>query len=105
MTLEELAAFLDAEFPQIHFGGRTYHLDAVGPLSARLRMDYHERHLRPGGTISGPSMMALAAMGRRISIPHPELCENLGLLVQDATTLLKIVGADRTLAAWRAANS
>jgi uncharacterized protein (TIGR00369 family) len=23
-------------------------------------MDYHERHLRPGGTISGPAMMALA---------------------------------------------
>jgi uncharacterized protein (TIGR00369 family) len=60
MGLEELRAFLDAEFPQIHFGGRTYHLEAVGPLSARVRMDYHERHLRPGGTISGPSMMALA---------------------------------------------
>jgi uncharacterized protein (TIGR00369 family) len=25
-----------------------------------MRMTYHERHLRPGGTISGPSMMGLA---------------------------------------------
>jgi uncharacterized protein (TIGR00369 family) len=25
-----------------------------------VRMDFHERHIRPGGTISGPSMMALA---------------------------------------------
>lgn len=60
MSRDELAEFLDREFPQIHYGGRTYHLEAVGPLTARVRMDYHERHLRPGGTISGPSMMALA---------------------------------------------
>ncbi|MCB8820874.1 PaaI family thioesterase [Microvirga rosea] len=60
MTREELSAFLDQEFPQIHHGGRTYHVEAVGPLWARLRMDYHERHIRPGGTLSGPSMMGLA---------------------------------------------
>ena len=60
MTRDEVSAFLDREFPQIHFGGRSHHLEAVGPMSARLRMDFHERHLRPGGTLSGPSMMALA---------------------------------------------
>lgn len=60
MSLEEVCAFLDREFPQMQFGGRSYHLEAVGPLTARMRMDHHERHLRPGGTVSGPSMMALA---------------------------------------------
>ena len=60
MTLEELTAFLDREFPQIHLGGRSYFVDEIGPLMARMRMEYHERHLRPGGTISGPAMMALA---------------------------------------------
>jgi len=60
MTKDELTAFLDREFPQIHLGGRSYFVDEVGPLSARMRMEYHERHLRPGGTISGPAMMALA---------------------------------------------
>jgi uncharacterized protein (TIGR00369 family) len=60
MTREELSAFLDREFPQIHFGGRTFHVEEIGPSFARLRMDYHERHLRPGGTLSGPSMMSLA---------------------------------------------
>ncbi len=63
MTRDEVSEFLDREFPQLHFGGRTYHLDAVGPMTARVRMDYHERHLRPGGTLSGPSMMALADLG------------------------------------------
>jgi uncharacterized protein (TIGR00369 family) len=63
MTRDEVSDFLDREFPQLHFGGRTYHVDAVGPMTARVRMDYHERHLRPGGTLSGPSMMALADLG------------------------------------------
>jgi uncharacterized protein (TIGR00369 family) len=63
MTRDQVSEFLDREFPQLHFGGRTYHLDAVGPMTARVRMDYHERHLRPGGTLSGPSMMALADLG------------------------------------------
>ena len=68
MSRDELTAFLDREFPQIHAGGRTYFVDEVGPLSARMRMTYHERHLRPGGTISGPSMMALADLALYVAI-------------------------------------
>ncbi len=68
MSVEELEAFLDREFPQIHFGGRTYHVEAVGPLAARLRMDYHERHVRPGGTLSGPAIMALADLALYVAI-------------------------------------
>ena len=68
MTRDELVACLDREFPQIHMGGQTYFVDEVGPLSARMRMTYHERHIRPGGTISGPSMMALADLGLYVAI-------------------------------------
>jgi uncharacterized protein (TIGR00369 family) len=68
MSVAELEAFLDREFPQIHHGGRTYRVESVGPLTARLRMDYHERHVRPGGTLSGPSMMALADLGLYVVI-------------------------------------
>lgn len=60
MTASEVEAYLDEVFPQLHHGGRTYFIEEVGPLTARMRCDYHERHLRPGGTISGPTMMALA---------------------------------------------
>jgi uncharacterized protein (TIGR00369 family) len=60
MTAGEVNELFDQVFPQLHFGGRTYAVEEVGPLSARVRMDFHERHIRPGGTISGPSMMALA---------------------------------------------
>lgn len=60
MSLDETRDFLDREFPQMNDGGRSYHLEAVGSLTARMRLDHHERFLRPGGTISGPAMMALA---------------------------------------------
>ena len=60
MTLEETIAFLDRDFPQMNAGQRAYHLEAVGPLFARMRLDGGAQHLRPGGTVSGPAMMALA---------------------------------------------
>lgn len=68
MTVSELEAFLDETFPQINIGGRTYVIEAVGPMTARMRCDYHERHLRPGGTISGPTMMTLADLALYVAI-------------------------------------
>jgi uncharacterized protein (TIGR00369 family) len=53
----ELSAFLEAVFPQIR--GEMI-VEAVGPMTARLRLPVAERHLRPGGTVSGPSMFMLA---------------------------------------------
>jgi uncharacterized protein (TIGR00369 family) len=40
----------------------------VGPMRARMRMDYHERHVRPGGTLSGPAMMTLADLALYVAI-------------------------------------
>jgi uncharacterized protein (TIGR00369 family) len=68
MTRDEVEAFLEREFPQIHHGGRTYFVEEVGPMSARLRMAYHERHVRPGGTLSGPSIMALADLALYVAL-------------------------------------
>ncbi len=60
MSVEELEAFMEREFPQMRMGADTTRIDAVGPGFARLRLGFSERNLRPGGTISGPAMMALA---------------------------------------------
>lgn len=60
MTAAEIMDMLDREFPQIHAGGRVYAIDGVGPGEAILRLSANDLHLRPGGTVSGPSMMALA---------------------------------------------
>jgi uncharacterized protein (TIGR00369 family) len=60
MTVAEMEAFLDREFPQMHLGGRIYRVEAVGHGTCRIRMDFAERNVRPGGTLSGPSMFTLA---------------------------------------------
>ncbi|TFZ61080.1 PaaI family thioesterase [Methylorubrum sp. Q1] len=85
MSLEETAAFLERDFPQMNAGGRHYHLEAVGPLSARMRLDYHERHLRPGGTVSGPSMMALADYAL-----YAAILANIGPVALAVTTSLNV---------------
>jgi uncharacterized protein (TIGR00369 family) len=67
MTLSEVRAFLDREFPQIAANGR-YTVEELRPRGARLRAAYHERQIRPGGTISGPTMMALADLSLYVAV-------------------------------------
>jgi uncharacterized protein (TIGR00369 family) len=53
----EITEFLDEVFPGAmeHFT-----IEEVGWMRARVRMPFQEWRLRPGGTISGPSLMTLA---------------------------------------------
>lgn len=83
MNLAETRDFLDREFPQMNDGGRSYHLEAVGPLSARMRLDHHARFLRPGGTVSGPAMMALADFAL-----YATILSNIGSVALAVTTSL-----------------
>lgn len=62
-TAEEIQTFLDAEFPQ----AKT-RVEAVGDQQARVRHPVDDSHLRPGGTISGPTMMALADTAAYVAI-------------------------------------
>ncbi|MFD1701777.1 PaaI family thioesterase [Methylopila henanensis] len=67
MTLDDVTAFLAAEFPQIPEDGG-FVFEAVGYGSCRARLLVDERRLRPGGTVSGPSMMALADVGLYVAL-------------------------------------
>lgn len=60
MDTEALNRFLETDFPQIHTDGKVFEVVEVGPGTAVMRLAPNERHLRPGGTISGPTMFALA---------------------------------------------
>lgn len=68
MSVSQLEAFLAAEFPQIHLGGKSYSVESAAHGQAVLRLHYAERHLRPGGTISGPAMFALADLGLYVAV-------------------------------------
>ena len=49
----ELLKFLEENFPQAPHRASTSSI--VDDTTIRLRLPTHERHLRPGGTISGPT--------------------------------------------------
>ncbi|HWV41982.1 PaaI family thioesterase [Pseudorhodoplanes sp.] len=60
MTVSDLETFLSREFPQAFHPGSGLTIDAVEHGRAKVRLAYSEKFLRPGGTISGPTMMMLA---------------------------------------------
>ncbi|PTM98856.1 PaaI family thioesterase [Mycoplana dimorpha] len=60
MTVAELNRFLETDFPEIHTDGKLFEVTAVEPGTVTMRLAPSARHLRPGGTVSGPTMFALA---------------------------------------------
>jgi uncharacterized protein (TIGR00369 family) len=59
MSVSELEKFLHVEFPQA-FSNGDIRIESADGVSCLLRQRYSEQMLRPGGTISGPTLMALA---------------------------------------------
>ena len=53
----EVTAYLAEIFPQ---AAPQFAVERIAPMFARLRMTVGPEHLRPGGTVSGPSMFLLA---------------------------------------------
>lgn len=60
MDAEALNRFLETDFPQIHTDGKVFDVTMVGPGMVVMQLVPNERHLRPGGTVSGPTLFALA---------------------------------------------
>ena len=59
MGVAELEKFLHDEFPQVFRAGDLT-IESADGQTCLLRQRYSERMLRPGGTVSGPTLMALA---------------------------------------------
>ena len=59
MSVMELESFLLAEFPQAFKAG-DISIESADGATCLLRQRYSDQMLRPGGTISGPTLMALA---------------------------------------------
>ncbi|EYR81337.1 PaaI family thioesterase [Shinella sp. 838] len=60
MDRDALNRFLETDFPQIHTDGKVFDVTEVRSGTVVMRLDPNERHLRPGGTVSGPTLFALA---------------------------------------------
>ena len=65
MNREELEEFLHEAFPQV---AQDFRVEAVAPNEITVRLQVDNRHLRPGGTVSGPSIFALADVAVYLAI-------------------------------------
>lgn len=68
LSVKDLEALLRVEFPQVFNADSGISIEAVADKGCRIRQGYREGFLRPGGTISGPTMMALADFAMYVAI-------------------------------------
>lgn len=68
MTVEELERFFLAELPQVFHAESGLAIEAVWERGCRVRQAFRQRSVRPGGTISGPTMMALADFAMYVAV-------------------------------------
>lgn len=85
MTAGELAERLATEFPQAFQRGTDLAIEAVWHGGCRVRRVTAESALRPGGTVSGPTMMALADFAMYVA-----LLGSIGWVPLAVTTQLNI---------------
>ncbi len=76
LTAAEVQAFIEEVFPQQK--GAMFVTD-IGPMSASARMKIGYEHLRPGGTVSGPSMFTVADCAFYMAV--------LGMIGREALTV------------------
>ncbi|MCX2696204.1 MULTISPECIES: PaaI family thioesterase [Ochrobactrum] len=82
MSIEDLQAFMKREFPQLD---ESFKIFAVNEGAATMHLHANDQHLRPGGTVSGPSLFALADVAA-----YAAILAHIGPVALAVTTNLNI---------------
>jgi uncharacterized protein (TIGR00369 family) len=85
MSAPELATYLDEVYPQINGDGEIISVVEVSPGTTLVRLNADERHVRPGGTVSGPTMFMLADLAA-----YAVILAHIGRVALAVTTNLNI---------------
>jgi uncharacterized protein (TIGR00369 family) len=68
MTADEVNELLKNVYPQLNGQLTFYHAVEVFPGGCTVRLEADTRHLRPGGTVSGPALFTLADIGGYVCV-------------------------------------
>ena len=68
LSADEIAKLLHAEFPQAFFPGCGHPIERVAYGDVCVRWKFDESSLRPGGTVSGPTIMELADFAMYVAV-------------------------------------
>lgn len=63
MSAGEVNAMIAKVYPQLNDGARSYEVVGLHAGGCTVRLNADHRHLRPGDTVSGPSLFTLADIG------------------------------------------
>lgn len=85
MSAPEVSAYIDEVFPQIKANGDDISVEAVSDGTALVRLHADEKHLRPGGTVSGPTLFMLADLAA-----YAVILAHIGRVALAVTTNLNI---------------
>lgn len=95
-TAAEMMAYLQEVFPQVRDDFAIDHLDGE---SVTMRLLTGERHLRPGGTVSGPAMFSLADVTAYVATMAPIGREALAVTTSCSMDFMRKPEAGRQLIA------
>ncbi|GKX35914.1 MAG: phenylacetic acid degradation protein [Rhizobiaceae bacterium MnEN-MB40S] len=68
MTAAEVNEFLKQAYPELNGKDADYQAVDVFPGGCAVRLNAGSRHIRPGGTVSGPSLFTLADIGGYVCV-------------------------------------
>src|SRR5688500_14647390 len=68
LTAAQVNALMETVYPQLNDQFTFYEAIDVFPGGCTVRLNADERHLRPGGTVSGPSLFTLADIGGYVCV-------------------------------------
>lgn len=68
MDAAEVSALLGEVYPQLNGSHQAYQVTDVFAGGCTVRLNADESHLRPGGTVSGPSLFTLADIGGYVCV-------------------------------------
>lgn len=63
LDADQTNRLIEKVFPQLNSAGRDFVVTEVFPGGCSVRLNATGRHLRPGDTVSGPSLFSLADIG------------------------------------------
>ena len=85
MSARELDEFLRSEFPQVFAGGRSFEISDINSPEIEIKMETGPDDIRPGVTISGPTLFTLADLAAYVLI-----LAHIGPVALAVTTSLNI---------------
>lgn len=68
MSAATINEYLNKVFPELNNGHQDYEALEIFPGGCTVRLNAGARHIRPGGTVSGPALFTLADIGGYVCV-------------------------------------